>query len=414
MAKSYVSTITKNIGQGEETARHLLYFELTERCNNNCVHCCINRPAGDREAMAAELTTEELLDLFQQAADLNYLSVKFTGGEPLLRPDFSQLYLAARRMGLRVMFFTNGALLTPKIADMFAAVTPGELIEITLYGLSEDSYESAGRVPGNFTAAWRGIQLLQEREVPFIVKGTILPGNRQEIDDFIAWTKSNPWMEGRCEFVSDFLLRCRRDDPDKNALIRSLRLPWQESWQLLGRDLSAFVADSQDFATRLMRPWGDRLFLCSPGGGVDARGFFNVCTYLKYSPLCYDLRQRSLREAITDFCPEILALRNSNPEYLERCARCFLNGGFCDQCPGRAWLETGAPDNPCEHYCEVAHDQARYLGLLGPQEKAWLVTDWESRLKDFCGELWRDTHPGPSPDPRPEQSPTPSPADSTP
>ncbi len=28
-----------------------LDIELTERCNHECLHCCINLPAGDRAAL---------------------------------------------------------------------------------------------------------------------------------------------------------------------------------------------------------------------------------------------------------------------------------------------------------------------------------------------------------------------------
>ncbi|MBN2107467.1 MAG: radical SAM protein, partial [Deltaproteobacteria bacterium] len=61
-----------------------LDIELTERCNNNCIHCCINQPAGDAEARAREMTTEQIRDILRQAAGLGCMSVLFTGGEPLL------------------------------------------------------------------------------------------------------------------------------------------------------------------------------------------------------------------------------------------------------------------------------------------------------------------------------------------
>ena len=45
-------------------------LELTARCNNDCRHCYINLPAGDRAAQAAELTTAEVLDIAGQAAEM--------------------------------------------------------------------------------------------------------------------------------------------------------------------------------------------------------------------------------------------------------------------------------------------------------------------------------------------------------
>ena len=84
-----------------------LDIELTERCNNDCIHCCINLPANDAEAQRRELTTQQIRDIFGQAAELGCLQVRITGGEPLLRDDFAELYLVARRLGLRVQLYTN-------------------------------------------------------------------------------------------------------------------------------------------------------------------------------------------------------------------------------------------------------------------------------------------------------------------
>ena len=45
-------------------------MELTERCNNNCIHCCINLPPDDLVAKSKELSTEEIKEILRQAASL--------------------------------------------------------------------------------------------------------------------------------------------------------------------------------------------------------------------------------------------------------------------------------------------------------------------------------------------------------
>ena len=92
-----------------------LDIELTERCNNACLHCYINRPAGSADARKRELSTAQWQDIFRQAADLGALSVRITGGEPLLREDFAELYLCARRLGMKVTLFTNARRITPQL-----------------------------------------------------------------------------------------------------------------------------------------------------------------------------------------------------------------------------------------------------------------------------------------------------------
>ena len=68
-------------------------LELTARCNNHCRHCYVDLPADDERARAAELTTDEVLALGREAVDLGALWCLLTGGEPLLRNDFADIYL---------------------------------------------------------------------------------------------------------------------------------------------------------------------------------------------------------------------------------------------------------------------------------------------------------------------------------
>jgi hypothetical protein len=48
-------------------------------------------------------------------------------------------------------------------------------------------------------------------------------------------------------------------------------------------------------------------------------------------------------------------------------------------------MEHGTLDTPVAYLCEIAHVQAAYLGLLEQSEKAWQITDWEKRIREFSG-----------------------------
>ena len=65
-------------------------IELTERCNNRCVHCYINVPEHDATAANKELTTEEIKDVLTQAAVLVCMSVRFTRGGAMRRVSARQ------------------------------------------------------------------------------------------------------------------------------------------------------------------------------------------------------------------------------------------------------------------------------------------------------------------------------------
>jgi MoaA/NifB/PqqE/SkfB family radical SAM enzyme len=392
------SVVTSPLWRDGEPLLGRLDIELTERCNNNCLHCCINLPATDREAEARELTTDQWREVLRQAAALGALSVRFTGGEPLLREDFAELYVFARRLGMKVTLFTNARLITPELADLLVQIPPLKKVEVSVYGMRPASYNAVARAPGAFAQFRRGVGLLLERCIPLAVKSVLLPPNRDEQNEFEEWAATLPGMDGPPGYSMFLDLRGRRDSPAKNRTIRRLRLAPEEGMAIAARREAGYRGVTAEFAARFMGPRGDGLFSCGAGCGgcVDAYGTYQMCMLLRHPQTVCDLRGTplankgdapapgirpgALQEALTSFFPRLRELRATNSDYLRRCSVCFLRG-LCEQCPARSWAEHGTLDTPVEYLCEVAHSQARWLGLLGEDERAWEVRNWRARIE---------------------------------
>ncbi len=354
-----------------------LDMELTERCNNNCIHCYINLPVDDPMARAKELAGEKIKAILAEAASLGCLSVRFTGGEPLLREDFEEIYLFARKLGLTVRIFTNATLITPALAALFSEAPPLEKMEITVYGMKRSSYEAVTGAPGSFDAMRRGIDLLIKKGVPFIVKSALLPPNKREMDEFEDWAAAIPGMTPATSFTLFFDLRARRDSEEKNNVIKQLRLSPGELTTIFNRKHGEYLEKVGEFCASFLSNPNERLFTCSPGdkgGCVDAYGNFQVCMLLRHPDAVYDLTapDASLEYAVREFSPGVREMKPVNPDYLSRCARCFLRH-LCDQCPAKSWMEHGDLDTPVEYLCESAHLQARLMGLLDEHANAWEV-----------------------------------------
>jgi MoaA/NifB/PqqE/SkfB family radical SAM enzyme len=154
-------------------------WEITCRCNLHCVMCytdCFNRPDFIRE----ELTTSDMLRILDEMADAGTLELCLTGGEPMIRPDFFHLYEHAIRHGFLVTIFTNGTLITEAAADRFAALRPHR-IEISLHGLTKDTFERITQGTGSYHRCLDGIKLLIDRQVPLTLKSTAMTLNQHEI-----------------------------------------------------------------------------------------------------------------------------------------------------------------------------------------------------------------------------------------
>jgi radical SAM protein with 4Fe4S-binding SPASM domain len=385
MTCNYVSKVKAsglNMWKNHRPLLSQLDIELTERCNNNCIHCFINLPADDLFAQSRELSTENIKKILKEAAFLGALTVRFSGGEPLLRDDFEELYLFARKLGLRVLIFTNGRLITAKLADLFSKIPPLQDIEVTVYGMTQESYEAVSGVKGSFKQFRYGLDLLLGHQIPFVVKGAILPQNRHEIELFEDWASTIPWMEGAPEYAMFFDLRGRRNPMAKNRIIENLRISPKDAVAFFNRRRPEYIRNMTDFCSKFMHIPGENLFTCGAGKAisVDAYGFVQPCLMLRHPEFVYDLNNGSLKDALTSFFPSLRQMKATNPDYLIRCAKCFLKG-LCEQCPAKSWEEYGTLDTPVEYLCQIAHSRARDLGLIKENENAWNIENCTERIK---------------------------------
>lgn len=376
--------------------RHL-DVELTERCQNACRHCCINRPVGDRAARQRELATSTWIQLFQQAVALGMLSIRFTGGEPLLRDDFSELYLCVRRLGVKVMLFTNARAITPELAELFHKIPPLDKIEVSVYGMTPASYEAVSGARGSYDEFQRGVALLREYNIPFIVKGAILPQNRHEIAAFDTWAATIPWMKHMPSYAMFFEYRARRDSPAANRRIDTYRLSPEEGIAILRRDHDYYDAEMATFCATHLGVQGDTLFSCGAAKGgvcIDAYGWLQPCLSMRHPDWTYNLQHGSLADGLCMLQERIKGARAQNPAYLARCARCFLKA-LCLQCPAKSWMEYGTTDTPVEYLCQVTHVQARDLGLLKTGECAWEIDEAgaKQRILQLQGVHHETSHP---------------------
>jgi MoaA/NifB/PqqE/SkfB family radical SAM enzyme len=136
-------------------------IEVTRRCPLECLHCYNNLPMSDTGARAQELTLEEHCKLLDELSAAGCLWLCYTGGEIFARIDFLDIYREAKKRGFLITLFTNGTLITPRVADYLAEWQPFS-IEITLYGATRETYEALTRIPGSYDRCIRGIRLLLE------------------------------------------------------------------------------------------------------------------------------------------------------------------------------------------------------------------------------------------------------------
>lgn len=160
----------------------LVAWELTRKCNLNCVHC---RAGSERGPYPGELDTAKCLEILDQVGSLGKPIVILTGGEPLMRDDVFELARYGTRAGLRMVMATNGTLLTPGIVQEMKESGIARA-SISIDGANEGQHDRFRQVPGAFNRAMEGINLLKEGGVEFQINTTVTRHNRDEIEDILG------------------------------------------------------------------------------------------------------------------------------------------------------------------------------------------------------------------------------------
>jgi len=161
----------------------VVVWNSTRTCNLKCRHCYMS---SDAKKYQNELTTAEAKQFIDDLADFNVPVLLFSGGEPLIRPDFFELADYAAKKGVRPTLSTNGTLITSEVARKIKDIGVG-YVGISLDGLREVNDKFRGKA-GAFEAAMNGIKNCVAVDQRVGLRFTINHHNIQELEnifDFI-------------------------------------------------------------------------------------------------------------------------------------------------------------------------------------------------------------------------------------
>ncbi len=321
-------------------------IDLTHSCNLRCVHCYIGDQAKVRHNLAKELDTSQWKSIIDEITAAGTLFFLITGGEPLVRKDFQEIYRHAKMNGLLVTVFTNGTLIDEQVLDLFSELPP-RTVEITLYGAGSETYEKITGVQGSYRKCISAIEKLKERRINVKLKTMLMSLNRHEFFDMENMAK---------EYDSKF-----RFDPalfptlagDKSPI--DLRLSAADAVEIELSD-EVRLQDWKDFYERMGRlPSSDTLYRCGAGHThfhIDPYGYLQPC--MMVTTLKYNLVTGGFLTGWNEVMPR-LRDRKTGSGY--RCNTCEKRT-LCGFCPGFANLENGSEEDYSEYLCEIG--QLRY------------------------------------------------------
>lgn len=317
-----------------------VHWELTNHCNLKCVHCYL---APDERR---ELTTAEIKNLMDQIFAAGGLWLTLTGGEPLLRPDFPEIYAYAFDKGFFINVFTNGTRISGAIIDLFQQRPPYS-IEITLNGITPETFEGVTAVPGSFQKCRAGIIRLHEAGHRLILKTNGMTINIHEVLKIKEWVGSLPGVL----YKFDSALMPRRDHdlaPTRLRLKPHQLIDLYEEDRQMREEIQRACHDLPNHA-----PPTTQAFTCAA-----AKSRFHISAWGDLHP-CHTVRPLKVSLLKTPFTEAIVRLRELvDAVEMPKDSKC--NGckifAECASCPGLAHLEKRQHALPVSYHCEITHE----------------------------------------------------------
>jgi GTP 3',8-cyclase len=160
-------------------------ISLTPRCDLKCIYC---HREGEVKP-AADLSLEDIREILRVSAHFNIRSVKFTGGEPLLRKDIVEIIRAVPPT-MESSMTTNGTHLASLAQDLKDAGL--KRVNVSIDSVNRETYKKItgsdrlDQVLAGITAA------IDAGLTPIKLNMVVLKGiNDHEIDDFLAYVRGN-------------------------------------------------------------------------------------------------------------------------------------------------------------------------------------------------------------------------------
>jgi len=322
-------------------------FELTDSCPLACRHCYWRGMKRAKKPISRTLAKS----ILEQARDSGALWVTFTGGDPLLHPDFPEIYLRARRLGLIPTIFTSGTAFTPKLFALLRKAPP-YCVEITLNGSNAKTQEAITGTPGSFSKTISSVKHLKKCGIPVVLKANLMKLNAGDITDIKKLAHRLLGEGGRYlhPFQYDPHIQIALSGDKAPAGLRLDFGAFLEAISADGEMKKEILESLSAPAPRLGRPTKYK-YRCAGGNSftVTPDGFLQYCSFeRKYRK---NLRKVPFAEAARDIS---CAISRATLPASCKCRDCRMRAS-CGWCPAKARLETGK-EGPVPFLCRYTSD----------------------------------------------------------
>lgn len=316
-----------------------VHFDLTYRCNLNCIHCYIPKEEITNQTRS-ELKTYEIFGILDQLAEYGTLYLSFSGGEIFTRSDIIDIIKYSRQKRFAVSLLTNGIYINDDIVNILKeCVIPD--VSISIYSAIPEIHDSITQTPGSFDKSLQAIKLLRKNDIRVKFSCPIIKTNLKSYKSVmdLAMSYNSIW-----QFDPNITFGMDGNDSPAKYRISDDDLREYYSFMLKSSGNSKTeVIDPECIDISNESPCSASHSSCyiSPYGGVQP------C--IDISVNCGNLKEHSFSD-IWENSKKMIAIRKIKKKDLRKCESCSETG-YCHRCIGQAYNEHGDMLVPSKEIC---------------------------------------------------------------
>ena len=275
-----------------------------------------------------------------------------------MRRDFVDIYTYAKKKGFIVELYTNAALLDERTLSVLKKYPP-LLVDISLYGSCEETYQRVTGVTGAFEKVLKNIGLLVEANIRVSLKTPILKLYYSELDAMkqIAEQYNLPFRTGLEIFPAL--------ENDKSVQQYAVSMRDSLRYEFREYDERPRSLDNEGNFKKVNLLEERPLFRCKLGQAscvIDYEG--RMCPCMSFRQVGRKLTFDNFHEVWNSFStyPKMKA----SPTY--KCLDCEASD-FCDICPAKMDSEHGSLEFVDSHFCKSAKARYKYYVERCPENE---------------------------------------------
>jgi len=189
----------------------MLFIELTDRCNEHCIHCY----AESSPECSEQLDLNEIRHVLEDAHAFGNPAVQFTGGDPLIHPDIVDAVATARDLRYKTLeIYTNGLALSDAVLKRLLPYQPN--FAFSVYSHDATVHDRITQVPGSLSRTMTAIRRAQDSGLVVRIGIILMAENKGQETDTIRFLQDELLLEtgqigidvvrstGRGQFMQDY------------------------------------------------------------------------------------------------------------------------------------------------------------------------------------------------------------------